>query len=125
MADHQGWLVADIAESGDADTVLDTVVTTDPENLTGHCEESRVIIYDDGVTTTDVDGALETVCSHLDRVLIVESIEGGNGATRSRYYQLDDGEFDGPTDSLHTIARWFVEAHFDYYAARYGMDSAI
>ncbi|WP_207592871.1 hypothetical protein [Halomontanus rarus] len=126
MAEHQGWIVAEIADDGDPDVVTKNVVDERyPDRFTSQREGSSLVIYDDDVTTKSVEPMLESVCGHLDRVVIVESIEGGDGLTRSSYYEVTDDQLGDPVDELSTITRWFVESHFDYYATRYGIDGAI
>lgn len=126
MAEHQGWIVAEIADDGDPDAVAETLVDERyPDRFTSRRQGSSLVIYDDNVTTSPVDPMVESICGHLDRVVIVESIEGGDGQTRSRYYEVDDDRLGDPIDELTTISRWFVESHFDYYATRYGIDGAI
>lgn len=126
MAEHQGWIIAEIANDGDSDAVMKNVVDErDPDRFTSQRERSSLVIYDDDVTTKSVEPMLESVCGHLDRVVIVESIEGGDGLTRSKYYEVADDQLGDPVDELSTITRWFVESHFDYYATRYGIDGAI
>ncbi|SER50035.1 hypothetical protein [Natrinema salaciae] len=126
MTEHQGWIVAEIADDGDPDVVSEKMVDErDPDRFTSHQQGSSLVIYDNKVTTRSVDPMVESVCGQLDRVVIVESIEGGEGLTRSRYFEVDDNQLGDPVDELSTISRWFVESHFDYYATRYGIDGAI
>ena len=127
MAEHQGWIVAEIDDNGNPDAVMGNMIDERyPDRFTSQQQGSSVVIYDDNVTTSvPVDKVLESVCGHLDRVVIVESIEGGDGRTKSRYYEVEDDQLGEPVDELSTISRWFVESHFDYYAIHYGIDGAI
>ncbi|MCT9094754.1 hypothetical protein [Haloarchaeobius sp. HME9146] len=125
MAEHQGWVVAEVSDTGDPTAVLEAVTGANPGQVRGQREESRVVFYDDGVATTSVEPALSTVSEHLDRVVIVESFEGGMGETVSRYYEVGDEGLGDPVDELESVSRWFVESHFDYYTARYGVDGGI
>ena len=127
MAEHQGWIVAEIDDNGDPDAVMGNMIDERyPDRVTSQQQGSSVVIYDDNVTTSvPVDTVLESICGHLDRVVIVESIEGGDGRTKSRYYEVEDDQLGEPVDELSTISRWFVESHFDYYAIHYGIDGAI
>ena len=126
MPEHQGWIVAELDDDGDPDAVMENMVGERyPDRFTGRQQGSSLVIYDDRVTTNPVEPMLESVCDHLERVVIVESIEGGDGRTRSRYYEVADDQLGDPVDELSTITRWFVESHFDYYATRYGIDGAI
>jgi len=126
MAEHQGWIIAEIADDGDPDVVMENMVDERyPDRFTSQQQESSLVIYDNKVTTRSVEPMLKSSCGHLDRVVIVESIEGGEGQTRSRYYDVDDDQLGDPVDELSTISRWFVKSHFDYYATRYGIDGAI
>ncbi|ELY45635.1 hypothetical protein [Natronorubrum bangense] len=127
MAEHQGWIVAEIDDNGDPDAVMGNMIDERyPDRFTSQQQGSSVVIYDDNVTTSvPVDTVLESICGHLDRVVIVESIEGGDGRTKSRYYEVEDDQLGEPVDELSTISRWFVESHFDYYAIHYGIDGAI
>ena len=126
MPEHQGWIVTEIADDGDPDAVMESMVDErHPKRFTGQQQGSSLVVYDNNVTTSPVESMLQSVSSHLDRVVIVESIEGGEGQTRSRYYEVEDDRLGDPVDELSTISRWFVESHFDYYATHYGIDGAL
>jgi hypothetical protein len=126
MAEHQGWIVAEVAGDGDSDTVVESVADERcPDRFTTQQQGSSVVIYDDKVTRAPVRPMLESVSGHLDRVVVVESIEGGEGRTKSRDYEVEGDRLGDPVDELSTVSRWFVESHFDYYAARYGVDGAV
>ncbi len=70
------------------------------ETIRGQQQGAAVVLDDSQVTTTSVESPLRTGSSHIGRVVIVESTEGGNGRTRSRYYEVTDGHLGDPVDSL-------------------------
>lgn len=125
MSENRGWAVVSLADAGDATTVLETALEENPEHLRGQVEESKVVFYNDEVHVTVVESVLNDLSDHIDRVLIVESLEGGEGQTRSRYYEATDDGLGKPVERLSSAYRWCVESHFDYYATRYGIDGAI
>jgi hypothetical protein len=125
MSENQAWVVAELAANGDLDRVLDAVRTEEHGWLSVQHRGETVVLYSDRpLAEGNGVGLLYPVSDHVSRVVIVDSIEGGEGETRSLYYGefTEDAE---PEDRLSSVSRWFVQSHFDYYAARYGIDAAV
>lgn len=122
MAEHQYWLVAELAPNGDPDAVLDAGLE-DEWTRDGQHVEGSVVLH--GTYHTAPVSKLRAVSDHIERLVWVASMEGGEGATRSEYYDRFDDSAD-PTDELHsTPGRWWYAEHFDYYRMRYGIHAAV
>lgn len=122
MPEHQYWLVAELTAGGDPDVVLDAGLGTEWAR-DGQRVEDSVVLFG-GYHSAPVS-ELRAVSDHIERLVWVASVDGGNGGTDSEYY----GSFDEsaePTDELHSdIGSWWYSEHFDYYRLRYGIHAAV
>lgn len=122
MAEHQYWLVAELAADGDPDAVLEAGLDTEWAREGQQVADSVVLF---GEYHTAPVSELRAVSDHVRRLVWVASVEGGEGATVSEYYETFDGSAD-PTDELRSSpGRWWYGEHFDYYRTRYGMHAAV
>lgn len=107
---------------GDPDVVLDAGLD-DEWARDGQQVEDSVVLF--GEYHSAPVSELRAVSDHIERLVCVESVEGGGGATKSEYYERFD-ESAEPTDELHTTpGRWWYNEHFDYYRMRYGIHAAV
>ena len=122
MAENQAWIVAELARGGDPETVVAAFEELHDAGQAQH--QGDTVVFNSGRPLAEGATAPKSVAEHISRVLYVDSLEGGDGQVRSQYYDefTGDGE---PDEQLSTPFRWFAEAHFDYYAAQYGIDGAI
>ncbi|MDS0259962.1 hypothetical protein NDI56_11205 [Haloarcula sp. S1CR25-12] len=122
MAEDQYWVVAELAEDGNPEAVLDAGLDTEWAQGGQQVDDSVVLF---GEYYTAPVSELRTVSRHIDRLVWVASHEGGEGATVSEYYDQFDESAD-QTDELHTTpGRWWYGEHFDYYRMRYGIHAAV
>lgn len=122
MVDNCGWVSVDLVDAGDPAPVSDAV-TAVSEYVRCELQEGRVVVFDGGYNQYDIVSALHSVRDHVDRFLTVYSCGGGRGATISEYYDSSEEDFDEPVERVENgQGRRFVQAHFDYFAARYGID---
>jgi len=122
MAEHQYWLVAELAAYGEPDVVLDAGLE-DEWAQGGQQVEGSIVLY--GNYHSAPVSELRTVSDHIERLVWVGSVEDGGGSTRSEYYESFDDSGD-PTDELNTSpGRWWYHEHFDYYRMRYGIHAAV
>lgn len=126
MAETECWIVAELADSGDPEAVIDAVLENAWEMTRGQPQGDGVVLYGRQSSFGEVKGPLRSVSDHLERLVFVAAVEGGEGATRSRYYE-DADELDEPTEKLpeNAFGRWWVGDHFDYYTTRYDIDAAV
>ena len=125
VSDNQAWVVAEIADDGDPERALEAVQREGGEWLSAQREGGSVVIHS-GRPLAEGNG-IELpypVSDHVSRVVIVDSIEGSEGQTRSRPYR-EFREVIEPDDRLSSVTRWFVQSRFDYYAGQYGIDGAV
>ncbi|WP_436347349.1 hypothetical protein [Natronorubrum sp. FCH18a] len=125
MAENECWIAAELAATGDADTVIETVVEETERHFRGQKQGEMVILHGKASSFGDVKGPLQTVADHLDRLVFVGSTEGGGGRTHSKYV-TDTDDLRNPTEELDTTpGRWWVGQHFDYYTTKYDIDAAV
>lgn len=122
MAEHQYWIVAELTATGDPEVVLEAGLESEWARDGQHVADT-VVLFGEYHSAPLSD--LRSVSDHIDRLVWVASVEGGEGATVSEYYD-GFGESTDPTDELHsTPGRWWYSDHFDYYRTRYGMHAAV
>ncbi|GGK55915.1 hypothetical protein [Haloarcula sebkhae] len=122
MAEHQYWIVAELAGDGDPEVVLEAGLDSEWARGGQQVDDSVVLFgeYHAGPVSD-----LRAVSDHIDRLVWVASQEGGGGGTSSEYYE-DFDESTEPTDGLRsTPGRWWYGEHFDYYRMRYGIHAAV
>ena len=122
MAEHQYWLVAELAADGDPSVVLNAGLE-DEWAEDGQQVEDSVVIF--GTYHSAPVSELRPVSDHINRLVWVASVEGGGGVTQSEYYEHFDDSAE-PTDELHSAhGRFWYYEHFDYYRIQYGIHAAV